>query len=140
MEVKDVVAKRVFKIDADEVMAVFAEDMESDFLSQYRQSLKRGDTKYFRESLNELRDLPIRFIETAFLSRSKNDPQPMIDFFLDKKHGWDLLGVIREELIETKKNSLDREVVIDFSQANPPFEITFKEDTIQTLLEDRRFF
>lgn len=138
MEVKDVVTKRVFKIDADEVMAVFAEDMESDFLFQYRQALNHGYTKYFRESLDELRDLPIRFIETAFLSRSKNDSEPMIDFFCDKKHGWDLLGVIREELIETKKNSLDREVVIDFSQADPPFEITFKEDVIQTLLELRR--
>ena len=86
----------------------------------------------------KLRDVSARFVETALLCRQKDDAQTLVDFFLEDENYLLFWGFISDKLWHAKEHGLEREVVIGFSKAEPPFEIVFNESQIG-LMHNRCF-
>lgn len=131
MEVKDVVTKRVFKFDAHDMMFDYSEDfVQNLYLELWNDSFKTGKTGELQSFLLKLRDVSARFVETALLCGRKGDSQPLVDFFLESEN-YDLYwAFIDGKLWHAKEHGFEREVVINFTQADPSFEIVFNESQI----------
>lgn len=139
LEVKDVATKRVFKFDAHDMMFDYSEDfVQNLYLELWNHSLKTGNTDELQFFLSKLRDVSARFVETALLCGRKGDSQPLVDFFLEGENYNLYWAFIDEKLCHAKKDGLEREVVIDFSKAETPFEIVFNESQIG-LMQNRSF-
>lgn len=134
MEVRDVVTKRVFEIDADEMMFHYSEHfVQSNYLAEWYDSFKTGNTDELRSFLERLPALSTRFVETALASRM-GDPQPMVDFFLESENNcfWSFL---EEKLLRAEQDGLEREVVINFTQAEPSFKLVFGENQVRLITD-----
>lgn len=132
MEVKDVVTKRVIKVDGGEMVSSWCHVLQCEIEGL---TLHPGDTtEDLRLLFAEELERSLRFCEAVQAGKT-GDSQPMLDFLVGPKN-FSCIAVFEEQVTKAKEDGLERELVIQFYYGEDAFELVFDENQVR-LIETR---
>ena len=130
MEVKDVVTKRVVKVNDFEMVSSWCGIVLQAAIEGL--TLDPGDTtEDLRLLFAEELERSLRFREAVQASKTGNS-QPMLDFLVDPKN-YSCIATFEKEVTKVKEDGLERELVIQFYYGGDAFELTFNEDQVRLI-------